>query len=109
MRSLLLLLVAKCWLPANCLASPCTADRLTLGTSGCRYIEYEKQVEALRVARKRSRKLDGKPSLADHAGVRRVHFVFERATRKVPGRPAAVDAVAALLPRKQEHPAQFRG
>lgn len=73
---------AACCLPGIA----CTANRrLTLGTPGCRYIEYEKQVEALRVARKRSRKLDGKPSLADHAGVRRVHFVFERATRKFPG------------------------
>lgn len=50
----------------------------------CRYIDYEKQLEALRVARRRSRRLQGKISLADHAGVRRVHFIFERATRKFP-------------------------
>lgn len=35
--------------------------------------------------RKKLRRLHGKPSLADHAGVRRVHFIFERATRKFAG------------------------
>lgn len=50
-----------------------------------RYIEYEKQVEALRVMRKKSRRLHGKPSLADHAGPRRIHFIFERSTRKFAG------------------------
>ena len=52
---------------------------------GCRYIEYEQQVESLRLMRKKLRRLHGKPSLADHAGVRRVHFIFERATRKFAG------------------------
>lgn len=58
--------------------------RATLREDFLRYIEYEKQVEALRVARRKSRKLHGKTSLSDHAGVRRVHFIFERATRKFP-------------------------
>lgn len=35
--------------------------------------------------RKKSRRLHGKASLADYAGVRRIHFIFERATRKFAG------------------------
>lgn len=35
--------------------------------------------------RKKSRRLHGKPSLADHAGPRRIHFIFECATRKFAG------------------------
>ncbi len=48
-------------------------------------MEYEKQVEALRLMRKKSRRLHGNASLADYAGVRRIHFIFERATRKFAG------------------------
>lgn len=57
------------------------------------YIHYEKQLEALRQLRKRGlvRKLKKKkgqvwkPSLSDHAGVKRVFFLYNRATRKFPG------------------------
>ena len=35
--------------------------------------------------RSKSRRLQGKPSLADYAGVRRIHFIFERAARKFSG------------------------
>lgn len=58
--------------------------RATLREDFLRYIAYEKQVEALRVARKKSRRLQGKATLSDHAGKRRIHFIFERASRKFP-------------------------
>lgn len=56
-------------------------------------IHYEKQLEALRQLRKKAlvRKLKRKkgevwkPSLSDHAGVKRVFFLYNRATRKFRG------------------------
>lgn len=51
-----------------------------------RYIQYETRLEELRKLRKEAAGLAGtKKSLADHALVRRIHFIFERATRKFRG------------------------
>lgn len=50
-----------------------------------RYIAYETELEELRLLRKEQKGLTGKKSLADHAMVRRCHFIFERATRKFVG------------------------
>ncbi len=48
-----------------------------------RYIEYECKLEELRKHRRKALELaDSKKTLADYAIVRRVHFIFERATRK---------------------------
>jgi U3 small nucleolar RNA-associated protein 6 len=50
-------------------------------------VDYETKLEELRRLRKDAHGLgDGrKRSLADHAIVRRVHFIFQRATRKFRG------------------------
>ncbi|GAB4819004.1 hypothetical protein N2152v2_006050 [Parachlorella kessleri] len=50
-----------------------------------RYIEYETRLEQLRQHRRKERGITGKKSLADYAIVRRVHFIYERATRKFRG------------------------
>lgn len=47
-----------------------------------RYIAYEEQLEELREARRASRAISGKKSLAEFCIVRRIHFIYERATRK---------------------------
>lgn len=50
-----------------------------------RYVEYESKLEELRRLRKEKLRVEGKASIADRALVRRIHFIFERATRKFPG------------------------
>lgn len=50
-----------------------------------RYAEYEMQLEELRRTRRKTRGIAGKRSLADYCIARRVHFVYERATRKFRG------------------------
>ncbi|KAK2080502.1 hypothetical protein QBZ16_000355 [Prototheca wickerhamii] len=50
-----------------------------------RAIEYESQLERLRLARRRARHLRGKSTLADRCLVQRVHFIYRRATRKFRG------------------------
>ncbi len=50
-----------------------------------RYAEYEMQLEELRRVRRKTRNITGKRSLADFCIARRVHFIFERATRKFRG------------------------
>ena len=50
-----------------------------------RYVEYETQLEALRAARQASRAITGKKSLAEFCIVRRIHFIYERCTRKFRG------------------------
>ncbi len=50
-----------------------------------RYAEYEMKLEELRALRKETMGITGKRTLADYAIVRRVHFIFERATRKFRG------------------------
>lgn len=50
-----------------------------------RYVEYESKLEELRRLRKEKLRLEGKASIADRALMRRIHFIFERATRKFPG------------------------
>lgn len=47
-----------------------------------RYIEYEERLEELRVARRASRGISGKKGFAEFCIVRRIHFIYERATRK---------------------------
>lgn len=47
-----------------------------------RYIRYEWALEELRRHRRRERGIGGKPGLADHCLVRRVHFIYERLLRK---------------------------
>ena len=50
-----------------------------------RYAEYETKLEELRVHRKEITGLKGKTTLADYAIVRRIHLIYERATRKFRG------------------------
>ena len=64
--------------------------RATLKADYLRYVEYEMRVEALRRHRKRVKGLTEeasgkkeKNSMSDHSIVRRIHFIFERALRKV--------------------------
>lgn len=47
-----------------------------------RYIAYESQLDELREARRISRAISGKRGLAEWCITRRVHFIYERATRK---------------------------
>ncbi len=51
----------------------------------CRYAEYETKLEELRAHRKDITGLKGKTTLADYAIVRRIHNIYERATRKFRG------------------------
>lgn len=44
--------------------------------------EYEERLEELRASRRSSRSISGKAGLAEYCIVRRIHFVYERATRK---------------------------
>lgn len=49
-------------------------------------MQYESRLEELRRLRREAAGLAGaKKSLSDHTLVRRVHFIFERATRKFRG------------------------
>ena len=50
-----------------------------------RYADYEWKLELLRRHRRMERNIEGKKSLADYGIVRRIHFIFERATRKFKG------------------------
>ncbi|KAI3438077.1 hypothetical protein D9Q98_000519 [Chlorella vulgaris] len=50
-----------------------------------RYIAYESQLDELREARRISRAISGKRGLAEWCITRRVHFIYERATRKFRG------------------------
>ncbi|PNH07975.1 U3 small nucleolar RNA-associated protein 6 [Tetrabaena socialis] len=47
-----------------------------------RYIEFETKLEELRKTRKQAASAKGKKGLAEVAIVRRIHFIYERATRK---------------------------
>ncbi|GFH22397.1 uncharacterized protein HaLaN_19857 [Haematococcus lacustris] len=47
-----------------------------------RYIEYEQKLDELRLHRKKELGIKGKKGLAENGSVRRIHFIFERATRK---------------------------
>lgn len=51
----------------------------------CRYVQYETKLEELRRLRRDSRALRGKKGLAENALIRRIHFIYERATRKFRG------------------------
>lgn len=57
----------------------------TLKEDFVRYIDYESKLEELRQARRSSRGITGKKSLADFCIIRRIHFIYERATRKFRG------------------------
>jgi len=59
--------------------------RACLKSDFLRYAKHEMDLDRLRRLRKRTRSINGKASLADHCLGRRVHFVFERATRKFRG------------------------
>lgn len=50
-----------------------------------RYAEYEGKLERLRLLRRRERGITGKKTLSDFAITRRIHFIYERATRKFRG------------------------
>ncbi|DBA99850.1 hypothetical protein WJX77_002505 [Trebouxia sp. C0004] len=54
-------------------------------TDFLRYAEYETKLEELRAHRKAITGLKGKTTLADYAIVRRIHLIYERATRKFRG------------------------
>ena len=51
----------------------------------CRYCEYEWKLEQLRQLRRKSKAIAGKRSLADYGIVWRIHFIYDRATRKFKG------------------------
>lgn len=51
----------------------------------CRYCDYEWKLEQLRQLRRKKREISGKRSLADYGIVRRIHFIYDRATRKFKG------------------------
>ena len=53
----------------------------------CRYYDYEWRLEQLRQIRRKQRAIAGKRSLADYGIIRRIHFIFDRATRKFKGDP----------------------
>lgn len=50
-----------------------------------RYVQYESRLEELRQLRRDVLGVESKKTLADFAIVRRIHFIYERATRKFPG------------------------
>lgn len=53
---------------------------------GCnRYAEYEAKLEELRAHRKQSMGIKGQTTVGDYAIVRRIHLIYERATRKFRG------------------------
>lgn len=54
----------------------------------CSYYDYEWRLEQLRQIRRKQRAIAGKRSLADYGIVRRIHFIFDRATRKFKGDPS---------------------
>lgn len=45
-------------------------------------MEYETRLEQLRLHRRKERGITGKKTLADYCIPRRIHFIYERATRK---------------------------
>lgn len=51
----------------------------------CRYVQYESRLEELRKLRKDAMGLEGKRGLADHGMIRRIHFIYQRATQKFRG------------------------
>ncbi|KAJ9518134.1 hypothetical protein QJQ45_010109 [Haematococcus lacustris] len=56
--------------------------RAALKRDFLRYIEYEQKLDELRLHRKKELGIKGKKGLAENGSVRRIHFIFERATRK---------------------------
>ena len=78
-----------------------------------RYVEYETRLEALRQHRRRERGITGKKSLADYCIPRRIHFIYERATRKfrwgaggfahAPAQYIAPLAICVTVPPKRAH------
>lgn len=50
-----------------------------------KYVEYEMNLEALRKKRVKRLNIKGKLTISDWGGVRRIFFIFERATRKFYG------------------------
>jgi U3 small nucleolar RNA-associated protein 6 len=50
-----------------------------------RYYAHEWKLEQLRRLRQKARNITGARSLADYGIVRRIHFIFDRATRKFKG------------------------
>lgn len=50
-----------------------------------RYCEYEWRLEQLRQLRRKAKAISGKRSLADYGIVRRIHFIYDRSTRKFNG------------------------
>lgn len=64
-------------------ALDCLHTRRVLGARPPgRYIEYESKLEELRSSRRKSRGISGKKALAEFCITRRIHFIYERATRK---------------------------
>lgn len=60
------------------------AKRVPAESDYVRYLEYELNIEALRRMRKERMGLK-KTSMSDHAGTRRIHFIFQRACRRFRG------------------------
>lgn len=56
--------------------------RAALKVDFLRYIEYEQKLEQLRKLRRKKLKITGKKTVADFGIRKRIHFIFERATRK---------------------------
>jgi hypothetical protein len=79
-----LMIVATC-LYAEAPWKACADSLSAYKSSVCRYYEYEWKLEQLRGLRRKERNIVGKRSLADYGIVRRIHFIFDRATRKFKG------------------------
>ncbi|KTW28431.1 hypothetical protein T552_01692 [Pneumocystis carinii B80] len=61
------------------------ARRIVKKEDFLKYIEYEMNLEALRKKRIKRLNIKGKPTISDWGGVRRIFFLFERATQKFHG------------------------
>lgn len=59
--------------------------RAAIKTDFLRYVQYETSLEQLRKLRKKQRSIEGAATLADFCIIRRIHYIFERATRKFRG------------------------
>ncbi|KAG4303264.1 hypothetical protein PCK1_000602 [Pneumocystis canis] len=61
------------------------ARRIVKKADFLKYAEYEMNLEALRKKRVQRLNIKGKPTISDWAGIRRIFFIFERATQKFHG------------------------
>ena len=72
-------------------------------------MQYETKLEELRRLRKDSKALKGKKGLAEHAIVKRIHFIYERAHTKVQGGPPPLVCLAGVVQRDWQQAQAFPG